>query len=236
MKKLLIYLLFAASIFSGFAQRSSFAELDYDAIKEAVEDSGSSSYYPKLMERYLANDVTLTLDDFRLLYYGHIYQNNYDPYSLAMEHNALSVYLQKEELTPADCDVIINYVNIAMIDYPFNFHHMRMAIYAYHVKGDYKEADKRRTMLNGIIDAILSSGDGKSLRTAYHVIYTPHEYEIVNILGYNAEYQKLNNIWDIISLSQNKDKIPALYFNVEVMLEAHRKKTERINSGRTNEG
>lgn len=184
------------------------------------------------MKRYLAHDVTLNADEFRLLYYGHIYQDNYDPYSSTMEHNALSLYLDKENLDTSDCDIIINYTNISMIDYPFNFHNLRMAIYALHIKGEHVEADKRSKMLNGIIDAILSSGDGKSMRTAFHVIYTPHEYEIVNILGYNAEYQTLNNIWDVISISKNPEKILALYFNVGEMLNVYKQKAEKINSGR----
>ena len=235
--KQIFVLFFTAFLLSlnSHAQLSTFTVVDYDVIKEAVSDPKSPTHYPKLMKRYLNSDVSLTADEFRLLYYGHIYQDNYEPYSAAMEHNALSVYLQKEEITPVDCDMIINYVNISLIDFPFNFHNLRMAIYAHHVKGNKEEANKRMTMLNGIVDAILSSGDGKSLRTAFHVIYTPHEYEIVNILGYNAEYQTLNNVWDIISLSRNNDKIPALYFNVEEMLNIYREKSEKINSGRNSE-
>lgn len=216
----------------AYSQGPKFTEPDYESIKAAVSDESASTYYPKLMKRYLAGDVSLNADEFRLLYYGHIYQDNYDPYSPAMEHNALNVYLQKETLDEKDCDIIINYTNISMIDYPFNLHHLRMAIYALHLKGDHTEADKRIKMLNGVIDAILSSGDGKSMRTAFHVIYTPHEYEIVNILGYNAEYQTLNNIWDVISISKNNDKVPALYFNVGEMLDMYKKKAEKISSGR----
>jgi hypothetical protein len=216
------------------SQGKGIIEPDYEVIKASVSDPSASSYYPKLMKRYLNYDETLTEDEFRLLYYGFIYQNNYDPYSPSMEHNALALYLEKETLDTKDCDAIINYVNISMIDYPFNFHLLRMSAYALHLKGTHVEADKRIKMLDGVIQAILSSGDGKSMRTAFHVIYTQHEYEIVNYLGYNAEYQTLNNIWDIISISKNDDKIPALYFNVGEMLDAYKRKTEKINSGRKN--
>lgn len=232
MKNLIVLFLATIVSFSVFSQNQTFTDLDYENIRKAVSDPDASTYYPKLMQRFLDSDVTLTDDEFRLLYYGHLYQNNYDPYSPAMEHNALALYLKKETLTPADCDAIINYTNISMNDFPFNFHHLRMAVYAYHVKGDLKEADNRMKMLNGIINAILSSGDGKSLRTAFHVVYPPHEYEIVNFLGFNAEYQKLNNVWDIISLSKNSKNIPALYFNVEEMLNIYRERIEKINAAR----
>ena len=217
---------------TGRAQGHKFMEPDYESIQTAVSNPSSSSYYPKLMKRYLNRDATLTADEFRLLYYGFIYQKQYDPYSPSMEHNALSLYLDKETLTENDCDVIINYTNISLVDYPFNFHHLRMTIYALHLKGQHDEADKLLKMLNGIIDAILSTGDGKTMRTAFHVIYTQHEYEIVNFLGYNAEHHTLNNRWDIIHLSKNNDKIPVFYFNVGEMLDIHKKRTEKINSER----
>ncbi|MDR2474731.1 MAG: DUF4919 domain-containing protein [Bacteroidales bacterium] len=232
MKKNFLSTLALLTIFTGFAQKQPFIEPDYDAIKTAVSDSATSTFYPVLMKRFLANDVTLTNDEFRLLYYGHLYQDNYAPYSPSMERNALAIYLEKKEISPADCDMILNYTNVSRIDFPFNFHHLRMAIYALHVKGKHQEADSLMTMLNGIIDAILSSGDGKSLKTAYHVIYTPHEYEIMNKLGYVAESQTLNNVWDVISIAKNRDKISALYFNVEEMLDIYREKAEKINSAR----
>jgi len=217
---------------TGRAQGHKFMEPDYESIQTAVSNPSSSSYYPKLMKRYLNRDATLTADEFRLLYYGFIYQKQYDPYSPSMEHNALSLYLDKETLTENDCDVIINYTNISLVDYPFNFHHLRMTIYALHLKGQHDEADKLLKMLNGIIDAILSTGDGKTMRTAFHVIYTQHEYEIVNFLGYNAEHHTLNNRWDIIHLSKNSDRIPVFYFNVGEMLDIYKKRTEKINSER----
>jgi len=235
MRKSIIVLCFYFSLLSLSAQRSSFVELDYGAIKKAISDSNSSSYYPKLMKRYLDFDTTLTLDEFRLLYYGYIYQNDYDPYNKQMENNALSVYLEKDKLTLADCEKIIAFANISMTEKPFHFHNLRMAIYAYHMKGEKKEAENRIAMLKGIMNAILSSGDGKSLRTAFHVIFTIHEYEIVNYLGYNAENQELKSVWDVIYLSKNKDKLPALYFNVEEMQGAYYERNKQINSGRQKE-
>ena len=223
---------FPAICIIGRAQGTKFMEPDYEAIKAAVSTSSASSYYPKLMQRYLNRDVPLTDDEFRLLYYGFIYQKNYAPYNSSMENNALSLYLEKGTLTEEDCDVIINYTKISFVDYPFNFHHLRMTVYALHLKGQHDEADKLLKMLNGIIDAILSTGDGKTMRTAFHVIYTQHEYEIVNFLGYNAEHHTLNNRWDIIHLSKNSEKIPVFYFNVGEMLDAHKRITEKINSER----
>jgi len=226
------FICFLSVCATGWSQGAKFMEPDYESIKTVISDPSSSSYYPKLMKRYLNYDATLTIDEFRLLYYGFIYQNNYDPYNSSMERNALSSYLEKEELNTKDCEAIINYTNISMVDYPFNFHHLRMAIYALHLNGKHDEGDKLLNMLNGIIDAILSTGDGKTMRTAFHVIYTQHEYEIVNILGYNAEYQTLNNNWDIIHISKNSEKIPVLYFNVGEMLDIYKKRTEKINSER----
>ena len=159
MRKSILILCCYFSLLNLSAQRTLVVELDYGAVKKAISDPNSSTYYSKLMKRYLDFDMTLTLDEFRLLYYGYIYQEDYDPYSKQMENNPLAAYLEKDKITLADCEKIISFVNISMTEKPFHFHNLRMAIYAYHMKGEKKEAEKRIAMLNGIINAILSSGE-----------------------------------------------------------------------------
>ncbi|MDE7125005.1 MAG: DUF4919 domain-containing protein, partial [Muribaculaceae bacterium] len=53
---------------------------DLETIKSETTDPTSSRYYPKLMQSYLSNDTTLTAEDFRFLYYGYLFQEDYEPY------------------------------------------------------------------------------------------------------------------------------------------------------------
>ena len=47
---------------------------DMEKIENAVRDSRSPYYYPDLMKKYLGNDTTMTLQDFRHLYLGYASQ------------------------------------------------------------------------------------------------------------------------------------------------------------------
>ena len=52
---------------------------DNEEILAEIIDGESPHYYPHLMERYMAGDTTLTLDDYYYLYYGFVYDDNYRP-------------------------------------------------------------------------------------------------------------------------------------------------------------
>ena len=52
---------------------------DMEKIENAVRDSRSPYYYPDLMKKYLGNDTTMTLQDFRHLYLGYASQEDYNP-------------------------------------------------------------------------------------------------------------------------------------------------------------
>ena len=50
---------------------------DMEKIRDFAKDSRK---YNKLMTRYENNDKSLTVDDYRQLYYGYIFQPEYSPY------------------------------------------------------------------------------------------------------------------------------------------------------------
>lgn len=53
---------------------------DMEKIKKEVNDPSSKYYYPKLMKQFEANDTSMTLDQFRHLYLGYVFQEDYNPY------------------------------------------------------------------------------------------------------------------------------------------------------------
>src|SRR5262245_43327225 len=61
--------------------QNDFKPINRDSVKLAVTDSTKDTYYPKLMERYNRFDTTLTVDDYRLIYYGFVFQDKYNGYA-----------------------------------------------------------------------------------------------------------------------------------------------------------
>lgn len=65
----------------AFAQKKLKVEApDLTKIKEATLDPASKFYYPKLQKLYQTNDTVMTPEEFRYLYFGSMYQEDYNPY------------------------------------------------------------------------------------------------------------------------------------------------------------
>ena len=54
-----------------------FMRVDQDKTKKAISDDASPKAYVKLLDRFNQFDTSLTLEDYRLLYYGFIIQDTY---------------------------------------------------------------------------------------------------------------------------------------------------------------
>ena len=78
---LLIISLFAASAFAqSIKQQFTIEKPDLEAIKAATYDRSSPYYYPRLMKEFQRNDTLMKLDKFRHLYFGYMFQEDYNPY------------------------------------------------------------------------------------------------------------------------------------------------------------
>lgn len=226
MKKILVFLLFCLSPAFLPAQEQEAIEIpDLDQILKNTTDSGSPFYYPLLMERYQKNDTTLTLEDYRHLYLGYSFQEGYDPYRISPYHNELkALYTQVEDKT-ADSDSIIKYATLALDDSPFDLREINLLVYGYKVKGDKKQETEWSYKLQGLLDAILSTGDGLSPDSAWFVIQPAHEYDIVNRLGLTAtQYTYIEPSFDYLEVNENPFKIKGYYFNAKRMIEEYLRK------------
>jgi hypothetical protein len=183
---------------------------DYERIKTEVQDSSSVFYYPKLLVRYELADPSLTTEDFRYLYYGFVFQEDYKPYWTSQEEQELLPYYQSKKLKEEDYDKIIQLATRAIDKFPFDLRQMNFLAYIYHLKGNDLMAGQISYKLNGIIQAILSSGDGKKCETGYHVITVSHEYVILNIFEATVVSQALKNGCDYFKLRGKKN----IYFDI----------------------
>ena len=201
-----------------YAQFNAFMEPDYGKIKQEISNPESAYYFPKLMERYSALDTTLTIEEFRHFYYGYMFQPQYQSYWSSPYQKDLEKLYHKEHLDMNDYDEIIRLASKSVQAFPFDVDNIEALAFFFDKKG-YKEMSRKYTALFlSVVRTILSSGDGKTEESAYHVNSVSHEYLLLRLFGYHAVQQSLiqgkNGACDYLALADNNDNVKGIYFNV----------------------
>lgn len=190
---------------------------------EKIRDFADSRKYSKLMRRYEKNDPTMSVNDYRQLYFGYVFQSEYQPYQKNDYSQSISTLYYKEHLSRVECDSIIKYAEMSLKDDPFDLQQMNYLIYAYKEKKKHNLARHWQTRLNNVLRAILSTGTGETQETAWHVINIGHEYALINFMSphYVVERQEfIEPHYDHIILKRISEHLPAgFYFNIKYMLD-----------------
>ena len=106
-----------------------------------------------------------------------------------------------------------------LLDNPFDLNAINYQLYSLEQMGNMSIFNKRVIQLKTIIDALMSSGNGKNKKEAFYVIYTSHEYDLLNILGFQfGGSQSLIENYDYLTLAENEAKIEGLYFDISPCL------------------
>ncbi len=221
-----IILSLSASIAALFATTTIEAP-DFDKIERAINDRQSPYYYPDLMKKFLSNDTTMTLPEFRHLYYGYALQEDYSPYRMqtTIAPTIKQLYANNVERTEAVCDSLIAYAHKRLDNVPFDLLQMHILQLCLDEQGKEKEAAIWRYRFNGIQQAILSSGDGKTPETAWHVIFATEEYNVINQQGHQViERTFVEPYFDYIAVKKNPIHVEGFYFNILKILEVERQK------------
>ncbi|HUP11870.1 MAG TPA: DUF4919 domain-containing protein [Niastella sp.] len=165
----LVLLLIAVS---GIAQVN-WVSVNYDSVEAATTNPDKDSHYPKLLQRFNKFDTSLTLDEYRFLYYGFAFDAGYAPYQDNGTSEIMPLVNERKYDKALDaCDRLLatNPVSITTNFYK-GFVLMNMA-----------ENDSSRryaARARKLINAILSSGNGLTCETAYKVIYVSDEYTLL---------------------------------------------------------
>ena len=224
---MLLLLILMLSGVGGYAQELQTEKPDYKKIEKAIADNDSDLYYPKLMIRYKLADSTMTIEEKRHLYYGFTFQDAYAPYGRSDFEEKLRDVMKKKKLRDADYRDIVAFSDSVLAENPFNLAVLDNQLFAFEKLGDGTRFNENIIRLNIVIDALLSSGDGLSKKSAFYVISTSHEYFLLNILGFSfGGSQSLQEHYDFLALADNPDRIEGLYFDVSPCL-ASLKKTFR---------
>lgn len=228
---IVILTLVAGMTFTARAQyRFEVRDVDFDKIQRETLDPESRYYYPKLVRSFNSNDTIMNFEAYRDLYYGFLFQEDYNPFrntEFEGKEEVEQLYYNKgQDLTRDECDKIEKYAVRALDDNMFDIDQITYYIYALQQKKKYARAAVRQFRLDKLIAAIMSSGRGTE-EEPWVVIFPEHEYTLINLLGYVAvDHQELDGGIDCIKAKSENDnrKTKDFYFDVSrMLLEAKRK-------------
>jgi hypothetical protein len=220
MKKILITLLFTPILFMAMAQDPFYKAPDYKAIKKIMKDKHSENYYPRLLERYLNSDTSLTIENCKILYYGTFFTDSYSPYPQNPYSDSISSILNKDTLVQNDFEALIKYENLVLKECPFNMRDLNILSYSYSQLGDTISANRGYFKLDLIIRTIMSTGDGKEEKSAWHVISISHEYDLLRAMGFRfgGKQSLTKGGCDYLEVQENEYNMDGFYFDVNMIL------------------
>lgn len=221
MKK--IYYLLALFIsFTAGAQSTDITAPDYASIEQNINNSNSPYYYPKLFEKYMQADASMTLEEKRHLYYGYALTTNYAPFSRAQEEKDLYELLVQSNPGKKEYEKVLKYTDIILQNYPYSLRIKDYRIYCLKELGRIQEAELEMAQKEIIIDAVLSSGDGTTKETSLYVINPVNEYEFIDLIGYEyaGREELIENRYDYLVLNENSYNLKGMYFDVTPCIKA----------------
>ncbi len=159
---------------------------DLEAIRVATLDPSNPMYFPKLMKKFNRNDTTMTADEFRHLYLGYMFQEDYDPYRESPYSSITDSYRNKTSHTKEEIDTIRKYAELTLLDNPFDLRQMSFLVHVLKERRKDMSAKIWEYRLEHLLGAIKSTGTGENEENAWFVIYPAHEYDMVQLMGYHA--------------------------------------------------
>jgi hypothetical protein len=218
MRRLVLLLALAGSVPAN-AQRIS--RVDFDSVRLATKATGTRTYYPQLLKQFEATDSTLTPPDFKLIYYGQVFTDQYAPYGGVQLTDFLALYNKKQyaEAIPVG-EKLLAKAPLAM-QLTFKL-----------LVCNYQLANRARAQYYArryfpLLRAIQASGDGTSSATAYVVAVVHDEYEMLRALKLSSSKQALVGHTDVLTVTPidnegnpTGEKAREIYFDVTQSLAA----------------
>lgn len=194
-------------------QKPEFRAPDYASIRKNIEDKKSEFYYPDLLKKLKQNDTLITQEQYRHLYYGYTFQPDYEPYKIDDNLEEMTKFY-RGEISDKDLPKGIKLFRQTLEKNPLDLRAMNYLAYMYHLTKDEVTAKKISRNFHGLLEAFLSSGDGMTCGTGFHVISISHEYVLMNMFEMEAQSQSYDGMCDYQEFEKGKYKIAGLYFNV----------------------
>ena len=198
---------------------------DLEAIQSATTNPESDMYYQSLLKKFMANDTSMTDEQFQYFYYGTLFQEDYDPYRKPARPDMLAkvtpVYV-KDKRSRAERQMMLDYALAVLEDNPVNLRQLVNRVYVYEQNGKYDLARIWQYKLNHLLLVIASSGNGTDAENARVVVYPEYEYDFLNLSGLTAVSQRFEAPhYDYIEVSPRKGgdgETTGYYFDISEML------------------
>ena len=203
--------------------RQELGKPDLTAIARETTDENSRFYYPTLLRSFMANDTTMTAEEFQYFYYGTLYQEDFDPYRVspnpALLEELTPIYA-KQNRTRADREKMQAYANQVLEDNPVDLRQLTNRIYIYEQNRKYDLAKIWQYKLNHLLLVIAASGNGTDAENAWTVVYPQNEYDFLNLSGLTATGQRFEPPhYDYIMVNKrNASDADGYYFDISEML------------------
>ncbi|WP_042722758.1 DUF4919 domain-containing protein [Flavobacterium sp. B17] len=209
MKYHFFFLLILASIFS-FGQKS---KIDLKTIRKDLKNEKSPYNYDKLIFKYKAYPKSLDTIESQHLYYGRNFRE--DKVSTLDD----DFKLLAEAFKNGDFEECIRQGKILYEKDPTNLDILLILMRAYDSKKEGSNFIHHLNQFRTLTDAVRSSGDGKSEKTAYLVNSVGDEYILLNILNLRQEYTRgskpsRDGMLDIWQKDNNTIYIKVLYIDI----------------------
>lgn len=198
---------------------------DLEKIRQETLNPRGRYFYPKLLQKYWRNDTTMTNDEYRHLYLGYMFQEDYDPYRVSPYSGVTDSLRLKKTHSKEEIDTIRKYAELSLKDNPFDLRQMSFLVHVLKEKEKNMSAKIWEYRLEHLLGAIKSTGTGEDIDNAWYVIYPAHEYDMVQLLGYEATDVKfIDPGFDYLSVRPDpetakrlRDKVAkGFYFDVTI--------------------
>ncbi len=192
------------------------SNIDMDAIKAATQSKSSDYYYPKLVKRMQKFDPDLSGEDYKMLYYGHVYADTYSPYG--MPENELVDLFRENKFEEA-----VKVGKKLFEADPVNIRLIRYLSLSYKRLDQMEECERLIRHYRGLVKVIDESGLGMTIENAMVVTCAMDEYDLLGYLGLESVGQSLIGHTDLQEinpkgqqLEEGQEPITKLYFDVQL--------------------
>lgn len=190
---------------------------NFKDIKLQSTNKGSKLYFDRLLDRLQSNDTTLTGREYQYLYFGYMYQEDFDTYrENDVPEDIQGMYSHIEDLNKADTREVLNCTKRALANNPFDLMMRYNLCQIYRKMGKENLAACQEAHLHKLVHVITSSGDG-SRENPFYVISPANEYALLNLLNYTVTEvnSSEDGDLDIVKVEGNTHHTTrTFYFNV----------------------
>lgn len=135
----------------------------------------------------MSPDTTMTEADYHYLYYGAMFQEDYNPYRPNPYEKDLKatepLYFRHGTLSRSERNQIKALSDKMLADNPLNLTQIMYRVYVYEQEGKYNLAKIWKHKLDHLLLAIAHSGTGADPEHAIVVVYPSHEFDYFNLSG-----------------------------------------------------